>query len=102
VKSAPADGAQCGVASSVAGAGQHRHKLVATQPGHGVLAPHTGFQALGHLALAAIGVRVVSMRRASGKPIAPGDDTVLEGGDTLVISGKAPALALAEDKLLSG
>ena len=43
-----------------------------------------------------------SMRRASGKPVAPGDDTVLEGGDTLVISGKAPALALAEDKLLSG
>jgi len=30
------------------------------------------------------------------------DDTVLQGGDTLVISGKAPALALAEDKLLSG
>jgi CPA2 family monovalent cation:H+ antiporter-2 len=30
------------------------------------------------------------------------DDTVLQGGDTLVLSGKAPALALAEDKLLSG
>ena len=57
---------------------------------------------LGSLALSAVGVRVVSMRRASGKPVAPGDDTVLEGGDTLVISGKAPALALAEDKLLSG
>ena len=48
------------------------------------------------------GGRVVSLRRASGKPGALADDTVLEGGDTLVISGKAPALALAEDKLLSG
>ena len=45
---------------------------------------------------------VVSLRRASGQPGPLGDDTVLEGGDTLVISGKAPALALAEDKLLSG
>jgi hypothetical protein len=27
---------------------------------------------------------------------------VLGGGDTLVLSGQAPALALAEDKLLGG
>ncbi|KRC03902.1 potassium transporter [Hydrogenophaga sp. Root209] len=54
------------------------------------------------LALHAVGVRVVSLRHASGMPAPLTDDTVLQGGDTLVISGKAPALALAEDKLLSG
>ncbi len=57
---------------------------------------------LGSLALEAIGVRVASLRRASGQPTHFDDDTVLEGGDTLVLSGKAPALALAEDKLLTG
>ena len=30
------------------------------------------------------------------------DQAVLAGGDTLVLSGQAPALALAEEKLLSG
>ena len=54
------------------------------------------------LALHAVGVRVVSLRHASGTPATLTDDTVLQGGDTLVLSGKAPALALAEDKLLSG
>ncbi len=54
------------------------------------------------LALHAIGVRVVSLRRASGRAQAVDDDVALEGGDTVVISGKAPALALAEEKLLSG
>ncbi|QHE78241.1 monovalent cation:proton antiporter family protein [Hydrogenophaga sp. PBL-H3] len=54
------------------------------------------------LALHAVGVRVVSLRHASGMPATLTDDTVLQGGDTLVLSGKAPALALAEDKLLSG
>ena len=47
-------------------------------------------------------VRVASLRRASGRNEAFDDATVLEGGDTLVLSGKAPALALAEEKLLSG
>ncbi|WP_439590132.1 cation:proton antiporter domain-containing protein [Hydrogenophaga sp.] len=54
------------------------------------------------LALHAIGVRVVSLRRASGRAQAVDDDVALEGGDTVVISGRAPALALAEEKLLSG
>jgi CPA2 family monovalent cation:H+ antiporter-2 len=35
-------------------------------------------------------------------PAAVTDDMVLQGGDNLVLSGKAPALALAEDRLLSG
>ena len=30
------------------------------------------------------------------------DELVLEAGDTLVLSGKPEALALAEDKLVSG
>ncbi|MDP3203256.1 MAG: TrkA C-terminal domain-containing protein, partial [Hydrogenophaga sp.] len=59
-------------------------------------------KSLESLALHAVGVRVVSMRHASGMPAVLTDDTVLQGGDTLVLSGKAPALALAEDKLLSG
>ncbi len=57
---------------------------------------------LGSLALPAMGVRPVSLRRASGQPAPVDDDTVLGGGDTLVIGGKAPALALAEAKLLTG
>jgi monovalent cation:H+ antiporter-2, CPA2 family len=57
---------------------------------------------LGSLALHSVGVRLVSLRRADGLPSTFGDDSVLGGGDTLVLSGKAPALALAENKLLSG
>ncbi|MDP3253820.1 MAG: cation:proton antiporter [Hydrogenophaga sp.] len=54
------------------------------------------------LTLHAMGVRVVSLRRANGRAQAVDGDAVLQGGDTVVISGKAPALALAEEKLLSG
>ncbi|MFP5466758.1 MAG: TrkA C-terminal domain-containing protein, partial [Gammaproteobacteria bacterium] len=54
------------------------------------------------LALDGLGVRVVSLRRASGRNEAPKPETVLQGGDTLVIGGKAPALALAEERLLMG
>ncbi|MGE0097502.1 MAG: cation:proton antiporter [Hydrogenophaga sp.] len=57
---------------------------------------------LASLALHAMGVRVVSLRRANGRAQAVDDEVALEGGDTIVISGKAPALALAEEKLLSG
>jgi CPA2 family monovalent cation:H+ antiporter-2 len=55
---------------------------------------------LGELALHAAGVRVVSLRRGSGSALDAQDDTVLQGGDTLVLSGKSEALALAEQKLL--
>jgi monovalent cation:H+ antiporter-2, CPA2 family len=57
---------------------------------------------LAALVLHAVGVRVVSLRRSSGKVLEPIDDTLLEGGDTLVLSGKPEALAVAEDKLLRG
>ncbi len=57
---------------------------------------------LGFLALHAVGVRVVSLRRSSGKTLAADDALVLEGGDTLVLSGQAEALAVAEEKILRG
>jgi CPA2 family monovalent cation:H+ antiporter-2 len=57
---------------------------------------------LGHLALHAMGVRVVSLRHASGKPGAIEDTQLLQEGDTLVLSGKAEALAMAEQKLFKG
>ena len=56
---------------------------------------------LGPLALGNIGVRLVSLRRADGNSNTPQDDTVLQDGDTLVLSGKPEALALA-DRLLLG
>ena len=59
-------------------------------------------RALGSLNLPSLGVRVVSLRRSKGKAAAGGDDAVLEGGDTLVLSGKPAALAMAEEKLLRG
>lgn len=66
--------------------------------------PHRGAshgQALSDLELEALGVRVVSVR-SHGKTTACTPDTVLQEGDTLVLSGKAPALALAEDRLVAG
>ncbi len=59
-------------------------------------------RSLGDMLLPLIGVRVVSLRRASGKGVEVQDELVLEAGDTLVLSGKPEALALAEDKLVSG
>ncbi len=55
---------------------------------------------IGYLALHALGVRVVNIRRSSGKAMAPVDDTRLEYGDTLVLSGVPENLAVAEQKLL--
>ncbi|WP_427914207.1 monovalent cation:proton antiporter-2 (CPA2) family protein [Ramlibacter sp. MMS24-I3-19] len=57
---------------------------------------------LSRFALHAMGVRVVSLRRADGKPAQVEDDLTLEGGDTLVLSGRPETLSLAEQKLLAG
>jgi CPA2 family monovalent cation:H+ antiporter-2 len=57
---------------------------------------------LGAVALQAIGVEVVSVRRASGQVTAAHDTLVLSAGDTLVLSGMPEPLALAEEKLLKG
>ena len=59
-------------------------------------------QALSQLALHAVGVSVVSIRRASGGVTAPSASHVLSAGDTLVLSGLPEPLALAEEKLLRG
>ncbi|MFN7726730.1 MAG: cation:proton antiporter [Rubrivivax sp.] len=59
-------------------------------------------QTLGALALPAVGVSVVSVRRAQGGVAPASDALVLAAGDTLVISGLPEPLALAEEKLLRG
>ncbi len=57
-------------------------------------------QTLGALALHTMGVRVVSVRRGDGKTLRVVDETRLQDGDTLVLSGKPEALAIAEHALL--
>ena len=57
-------------------------------------------QALQALALHALKVRVVSLRRSHGESLKVTEQTVLQGGDTLVLSGTPQALATAEQKLL--
>jgi len=54
------------------------------------------------LALHAIGVRVVSLRRAHGTTEPVSDDTKLQTSDTLVLSGTVQTLAMAEEKLMQG
>ena len=76
---------------------QERLHSVALPPG-----AHAVGSNLGLLALHAVGVRVVNVRSHLGKTVAPHDALVLEDGDTVVLSGKPEALALAEQKLLKG
>lgn len=59
-------------------------------------------RALSQLRLAREGVRVVSLRRASGHTVDPETDPALQDGDTLVLSGRPEPLALAEHILLKG
>ncbi len=59
-------------------------------------------QPLSAFTLEALGVRVVSLRRAHGTALSATASTLLESGDTLVLSGKADTLALAEQRLLKG
>ena len=46
-------------------------------------------------------LRPAGLRRSDGSPVPPGEQTPLQGGETLVLSGKAEALARAE-KVLRG
>ncbi len=57
---------------------------------------------LARLALHAVGVRVMSLRRKAGQLALLNETIELEEGDTLVLNGKPEALALAEEKLLRG
>ncbi|MEO5843522.1 MAG: cation:proton antiporter [Caldimonas sp.] len=56
---------------------------------------------LGEQALSSHAVSVVSLRRASGAVLQPGDSLLLHAGDTLVLSGRPEALARAEAALLT-
>jgi CPA2 family monovalent cation:H+ antiporter-2 len=55
---------------------------------------------LSQLAIELPDIRVVSLRRNSGKIVELAQDPTIENGDTLVLSGKAQALALATQRLL--
>jgi len=66
--------------------------LPETSPWHGSM--------LDELALHAMGVSVVSLRRAHGGVLAPDGQLPVIHGDTLVLSGLPEALALAEAKLM--
>jgi len=77
---------------------QHERLASVTLP----LGSNTARRPLGSFALHALGVRVVSLRQGNGKNALASDDSVLAGGDILVLSGKAEALAVAEHKLLKG
>ena len=57
-------------------------------------------QTVHRLALHAQGVRLVSLRRGNGRSVPLSDQTLLQGGDTLVLSGTPAALAVAENTLL--
>ena len=55
---------------------------------------------LEQLGLGELNVRVVSLRREDGKPVTLDGACTLQAGDTLVLSGRPDALALAEQRLL--
>jgi CPA2 family monovalent cation:H+ antiporter-2 len=57
---------------------------------------------LADLALHAVGVDVVSVRKAAGPVVKAADELQLDAGDTLVLSGLPEPLALAEARLLGG
>jgi CPA2 family monovalent cation:H+ antiporter-2 len=59
---------------------------------------HAG-QPAAALPLQACGVRLVSIRRASGKQLTLTQELLLQAGDTLVLGGTAAALASAEEML---
>jgi CPA2 family monovalent cation:H+ antiporter-2 len=65
-----------------------------------------GSQAVGKsvssFALQGVGVRLVSLRHGNGSTGSAKGDSLFRPGDTLVLSGKAEALAIAEQKLLRG
>lgn len=76
---------------------QERLATVTLAPGAQALG-----QCLSRLDLPALDVRVVSLRRHSGELLNLAQDPALADGDTLVLSGKAQSLALAEQHLRKG
>jgi CPA2 family monovalent cation:H+ antiporter-2 len=83
--------------SSVDEMGQERlHSLTLPSGAHAL------GRSLGALLPGLPDTRILSLRRRNGKTLAPDPGLQLEDGDTLVLSGRTEALALAEEKLLRG
>ncbi|MDZ7921404.1 monovalent cation:proton antiporter-2 (CPA2) family protein [Rhodoferax sp.] len=59
-------------------------------------------KSLAQFGLEVLGIQVLSLRRGDGSSVRTDAKTTLASGDTLVLSGKAGALAMAEQKLLKG
>jgi len=59
-------------------------------------------KSLAHFGLEVLDIQVLSLRRGDGSSVRTDAQTTLASGDTLVLSGKAGALAMAEQKLLKG
>ena len=77
---------------------QHERLITITLP----MGAKASGRSLGTYALDTVGTRVVSLRHSNGSAGTITPDTLLDSGDTLVLSGKAAALAVAELKLLKG
>ena len=56
----------------------------------------------GEMAFMTMGTRLVSLRRHDGQVVPLSEDVLLMEGDTLVLSGKAEAIAEAELRLVKG
>jgi CPA2 family monovalent cation:H+ antiporter-2 len=59
-------------------------------------------QAISHFSLQSVGVQIVNLRRSDGKVVPIAQDPLIKDGDTLVLSGRADALAVATQMLLRG
>jgi CPA2 family monovalent cation:H+ antiporter-2 len=77
---------------------EHERLSTLTLPPHARAAG----QSLASFALEDIKVRVLSLRRSDGRQSVANSAALLEECDTLVLSGTAEALALAEQRLLTG
>jgi CPA2 family monovalent cation:H+ antiporter-2 len=77
---------------------QHERLITVSLP----LGAKASGKLLSYFNLDALEVRVLSLRRSDGVNSKLDSQTTLEGGDTLVLSGRAESLAIAEQKLFKG
>ena len=77
----------------------HEDELEAERLATLTVPPAAAGQRLAELLAASGALRVVRLRSRQGTPLPPQTDLVLEGGETLVLSGKAEALTRAEQAL---
>ena len=59
-------------------------------------------RSISHFSLQSVGVQIVNLRRSDGKVVSIAQDPLIEDGDTVVLSGRAEALAVATQMLLRG